>query len=408
MNKYLPLSILLGWCLSTSSYALGLGQLEIHSRLNQPFDASIKIFALGTTALSDVEAVIASDQYTQYNKTTQAPPPNTSNFDFETTRNNQGEPVIQVTSNENMTDLYIDVLLELTWPQGKALRSYTALLDPPNYSVNNTTQSKIKPVVLATLSPRLAKVLPQRSESQASYTATQNIEQKDNKQASEKPITTEPSPLRQLDMPLQTQLARITTAMINLTKNDIKMQQQLSSLQTQLMQTNHETVVLKRQILSLGNNNQQSLRSNPLTTNSNKLDNTIYNQFIPMVPMAAIVLTLLFLLLGRKYQISAPAKKLNKQAPIDNASIQIRDRSSAKTTDKPQTQNEPNIDFVNYANETMSLVTNEELTDNKQTVSTEELIKMHIAKGQFKQAQQLLEKIDPEQSEKQQLSEKLS
>lgn len=43
----------------------------------------------------------------------------------------QGRPTILVTSNQPISEPFLDFLVELNWPNGRLLREYTVLLDPP-------------------------------------------------------------------------------------------------------------------------------------------------------------------------------------------------------------------------------------------------------------------------------------
>jgi pilus assembly protein FimV len=55
-----------------------------------------------------------------------------ANLTFTVTRNAQGEPVVRVTTPQRMTDPYVSFLLEAEWGNGKMVREYTALLEPPH------------------------------------------------------------------------------------------------------------------------------------------------------------------------------------------------------------------------------------------------------------------------------------
>src|SRR5690606_33811921 len=45
-----------------------------------------------------------------------------------------GRYVVTVTSRQPVTDPFLTMLVEATWPRGRLLREYTVLLDPPIFS----------------------------------------------------------------------------------------------------------------------------------------------------------------------------------------------------------------------------------------------------------------------------------
>jgi pilus assembly protein FimV len=48
-------------------------------------------------------------------------------------RRSDGKPFIRIVSTRSVSDPFLAILIELTWSQGRLLREYTALLDPPGY-----------------------------------------------------------------------------------------------------------------------------------------------------------------------------------------------------------------------------------------------------------------------------------
>lgn len=45
---------------------------------------------------------------------------------------------MEVYSKERMTEPYMQLIVDLTWPKGQIFKVYTVLLDPPGYKLTNT------------------------------------------------------------------------------------------------------------------------------------------------------------------------------------------------------------------------------------------------------------------------------
>src|ERR1044072_5594853 len=68
MRRHLPRLLLLGALLSpVTLYALGLGEIRLHSALNQPFDAEIELISPTADELAGLKVGLASpDLYARY------------------------------------------------------------------------------------------------------------------------------------------------------------------------------------------------------------------------------------------------------------------------------------------------------------------------------------------------------
>jgi pilus assembly protein FimV len=108
-------------------WALGLGQIELQSALNQPFKGEI---ALAATAdemqglrvqLADVDAWVRRGLDR---------PAFLNSLEFRVVARN-GRNIIEITSRESIAEPFVTLLVEATWPRGRILREYTVLLDPP-------------------------------------------------------------------------------------------------------------------------------------------------------------------------------------------------------------------------------------------------------------------------------------
>jgi pilus assembly protein FimV len=114
---------------SSSAFALGLGEIDMQSALNQPFQASIALTSAGGVDLSKVKVSIASAEAHQ--RAGLSRPRILANFKFKVEQNSRGQAVILVSSTETIHEPFIEFMLELTWPNGHLMRQYTVLVDPP-------------------------------------------------------------------------------------------------------------------------------------------------------------------------------------------------------------------------------------------------------------------------------------
>ncbi len=115
-------------CLPASLLALGLGEINSRSALNQPFLAEIPIIVGAGDDLSQLRVNLASrDTFDRYGL---IQPSFMTGFEFRV-MGAPNRPVVRVSSQVPVTEPFVTMLLEVSWPQGRLLREYTVLLDPP-------------------------------------------------------------------------------------------------------------------------------------------------------------------------------------------------------------------------------------------------------------------------------------
>ncbi len=134
-------------------YALGLGEIHLHSALNQPFDADIDLVAAQEEDLSALRASLASnDAFARYGIDK---PAYLADFTFRVVRGSDGKSYLKVTSPRPVTEPFVTMLVAADWPRGRLLREYTVLLDPPVFAP--PTQASEPPVAAPVVqTPRAA------------------------------------------------------------------------------------------------------------------------------------------------------------------------------------------------------------------------------------------------------------
>jgi len=112
-----------------NAFALGLGQIQVRSKLNQPLEAEIQVLAENAADAAGLEVKLATAEDFQrvgLDRGRVAIP-----IDFSVSTNSRGQSVIKVTSKDAVREPLLDFLVEVNWAKGKLLREYTVLLDPP-------------------------------------------------------------------------------------------------------------------------------------------------------------------------------------------------------------------------------------------------------------------------------------
>jgi len=134
----LAVSLALG-TLSVPAHALGLGELNSKSTLNQNFQGDIALLSVGPDEIGSVRVKLADAA--AFERAGVERPFYLSLLKFEPIIAKRGKPVVRVTSEFPIREPFLNFLIEVNWPKGRLLREYTVLLDPP------TTTTRKPPVV---------------------------------------------------------------------------------------------------------------------------------------------------------------------------------------------------------------------------------------------------------------------
>src|SRR5690554_3361566 len=114
------------------AHALGLGDLSVKSSLNQPLDAEISLLEVRDLTSIEIKTQLASAE--EFSKAGVDRQFFLTGLKFTPVINANGKSVIRVTSANPVKEPYLNFLVEILWPNGRLLREYTVLLDPPLYS----------------------------------------------------------------------------------------------------------------------------------------------------------------------------------------------------------------------------------------------------------------------------------
>ena len=165
-RKLILLFISMVGIFSSSVWAVGLGEYELNSGLNQPLNAKITLLSAGELSEHEVHASLASLQ--EFEKVGVERLFFLNNIRFETVRDSDGNVEIHLTSREPIKEPFLNFLIELNWPNGRMIREYTFLLDPPVFE-----ESKSSTIEKTKSSKSAERNAPQTRSTSSSSTRTQ-------------------------------------------------------------------------------------------------------------------------------------------------------------------------------------------------------------------------------------------
>jgi len=108
--------------------ALDIGEIQVHSALNQLFDARIPLPALAPEELGKVSVKLAPAPMFKEFDLERAPA--LANLVFSVEYNAEGQVYVKVISTRPIQEPSLGLLVEFDWPRGKTFREFTVFLDP--------------------------------------------------------------------------------------------------------------------------------------------------------------------------------------------------------------------------------------------------------------------------------------
>ncbi|MBB3118978.1 FimV/HubP family polar landmark protein [Pseudoduganella violacea] len=159
--------------MSASANAAGLGKLTVLSSLGQPLRAEIELTAVTPEEAGELAAKLASpDAFRQANIDFN---PALLSLKFDVEQRN-GRQFIRVSSSQPINEPFVDMLLELSWTNGRLVREYTFLLDPADLRSAQSPQAApseaARPVAPATAAATAPAAGPSAAERAAAVRAS--------------------------------------------------------------------------------------------------------------------------------------------------------------------------------------------------------------------------------------------
>ncbi len=110
--------------------ALGFGKIVVRSALDEPLDADIELISPTPEDITNLKIKLASPE--AYMRAGIDRPYILGDLQFRIRQDDQGRYYIHVSSKKRIKEPFLNFLLEMNWQNGRMVREYTILLDPPD------------------------------------------------------------------------------------------------------------------------------------------------------------------------------------------------------------------------------------------------------------------------------------
>lgn len=117
---------------SSVALALGLGEAKVNSTLNQPLNAEIELISVRDLTSAEILPALASRE--DFVRAGIERPHLLSDLKFNVVFKDANNAVIQLSSQKPIREPFLNFLVEVVWPNGRLLREYSLLIDPPMFA----------------------------------------------------------------------------------------------------------------------------------------------------------------------------------------------------------------------------------------------------------------------------------
>ncbi len=114
---------------SMGAFALGLGDIDLHSALNQPVNADIELLSVRPQDVDSIKVILGSVE--DFKHAGLERPYLLNQLRFLVVSKGKGHYRIHVSTAQPVREPFLDFLVQVSWRGGQLLREYTVLLDPP-------------------------------------------------------------------------------------------------------------------------------------------------------------------------------------------------------------------------------------------------------------------------------------
>ncbi|MBN1379639.1 MAG: hypothetical protein JXA04_10430 [Gammaproteobacteria bacterium] len=149
-NRILAVIVVAGCVVSTLAHALGLGDIEVYSALNQPLVAEIELSSVRPGETDSMRVKLADEE--AFMQAGVERPFYLTKLKFNLAVKPDGTQYINITTTGPIREPFLSFLVDVDWPRGRLVREYTVLLDPPVFAGAQqapSTQSETQPVATA-------------------------------------------------------------------------------------------------------------------------------------------------------------------------------------------------------------------------------------------------------------------
>lgn len=130
---------------SSNVSALGLGEIQVESALNEPLKAEISLLQLRDLRAAQIRPALANID--DFNLAGISRSRSLDGIEFQVEVGADGAGKILIQSQDPVREPFLSFLMEVNWPNGRLVREYTLLLDPPLIAEQGVPESIQQPIV---------------------------------------------------------------------------------------------------------------------------------------------------------------------------------------------------------------------------------------------------------------------
>lgn len=129
---------------SCAAGALSMGGINVISYLGEPLKAEIDLNLVGKDDKSKISAHLASPEAFKSAGLNYSESLPSVKFQIQTRAN--GSTYLSLTTTQAVSEPFISLLVDLSWPSGQLIREYTFLLDPPGFKPEQPKPQEVQPL----------------------------------------------------------------------------------------------------------------------------------------------------------------------------------------------------------------------------------------------------------------------
>jgi len=134
-----------------SVQALGFGGIKLSSSLNEKLNAEVALLSATKNDIQSLKVRLATEEaFLRAGITRNA---FLNGLEFKVKQYSDGNYYIHITTEDRVREPFLDFLLDINWKNGRMLREYTMLIDPPGRAPTQQA-SEPAPIVAATVAPK--------------------------------------------------------------------------------------------------------------------------------------------------------------------------------------------------------------------------------------------------------------
>ena len=133
-----------------SVQALGFGGIKLSSSLNEKLNAEVALLSATKNDIQSLKIRLATEE--AFLRAGISRNAFLNGLEFKVKQSSDGNYYIHITTEERVREPFLDFLLDISWKNGRMLREYTMLIDPPG-RVPTQQAAKPSPIIAATVEP---------------------------------------------------------------------------------------------------------------------------------------------------------------------------------------------------------------------------------------------------------------